>query len=128
MAARILAVEANREVRSLMNDILTAEGYEVTCIIHGAETLVLLEQGPAVDLILSDLALPATEGAQLYRQLGNRWPARTPRVICVTDGYGAGAIDHPTLRAASARFVVKPFLPDQLLDVVSHTLARDGRP
>jgi len=58
MPARILVVEANRGVRALVADVLTADGHEVTGVANGAEALVLIEQReqrPAFDLILSDL-------------------------------------------------------------------------
>jgi hypothetical protein len=57
-----------------------------------------------------------------------RDPELASRLVCLTDGHASEAIDHPTQRAASVRFVVKPFLPDHLLDVVRHTLARDAPP
>jgi DNA-binding response OmpR family regulator len=125
MPARILVVEATREVRALIADVLAADGHEVTSVAHGAEALVLTEW-PGFDLILSDLTMPAIEGAQLYWEIGARWPDLASRVICVTDGHDAGAIDHATLRAASVPFLVKPFLPEHLLDVVTRALARSA--
>jgi len=86
----------------------------------------VLTEWPGFDLILSDLTLPTSEGAQLYWEIGARWPDLASRVICVTDGHDAGAIDHATLRAATVPFLVKPFLPEQLLDVVTRTLARSA--
>lgn len=123
MPSRILVVEATREVRAFIADVLAADGHEVTSVAYGAEALVLTEW-PGFDLILSDLTLHAVEGAQLYWEIGARWPDLASRVICVTDGYDAGAIDHAALRAASVPFLVKPFLPEHLLDVVTRALAR----
>ena len=125
MPARILVVEDTREVRALIADVLTAAGHEVTSVAHGAEALVLTEW-PRFDLILSDLTLHAVKGAQLYWEIGARWPELASRVICVTDGHDAGAIDHARLRAASVPFLVKPFLPEHLLDVVTRVLARSA--
>jgi CheY-like chemotaxis protein len=100
MPARILVVEASRELRALIVDVLAAEGHAVTSVAHGAEALVLTAW-PAFDLILSDLTLPSIEGAQLYWEIGARWPRLASRLICITDGHDTGAIDHATLRAAS---------------------------
>ena len=128
MAARILVVEASRDVRRLIDDILTADGYEVKCVAHGADALVLPEQLPAFDLILGDLTLPAVEGAQLYWEIGSRWPHLVSRLMCVTDGNSAGVSDHPLLRAAAVPFLVKPFLPQVLRDLVGRRLAELGAP
>jgi DNA-binding NtrC family response regulator len=126
MASRILVVEASHEVRTLIADVLTAEGHDVKCVAHGAEALALLEQRSTYDLILSDLTLPAIEGVQLYWEIGSRWPHLASRLICVTDGHDAGMIDHQTLRAVSVPFLVKPFLPQQLADLVRRRLAEVG--
>ena len=123
MPARILVVEATREARALIADVLAADGHEVTSVAHGVGAV----GGPRFDPILSDLTLPAIEGAQLSWEIGARWPDLASRVICVTDGHDAGAIDHPTLRAASVPFLVKPFLPEHLLDIVTRAPTRGTR-
>ena len=124
MPARIMVVDASPEMRVLIAEVLAAAGHEVECVAHGAAALVLLEQQSTFDLILGDLTIPAIEGAHLYWEIGRRWPELASRLICVTDGHDAGAIDHATLRAASVPFLVKPFEPADLRDVVTRTLTR----
>jgi CheY-like chemotaxis protein len=126
MPARILVVDASAEMRALIADILTGDGHEVECVAHGADALVLLEQQSTFDLILGDLTIPAIEGAHLYWEIGRRWPELASRLICLTDGHDTGRIDHATLRSASVPFLVKPFQPEQLRDVVTRTLARSA--
>lgn len=126
MPSRILVVEASDSVRTLIADVLTADGYVVQAVTDGIEALGLLERQHAFDLILSDLTLPAIEGVQLYWEIGSRWPDLASRLICVTDGSSAGVIDHPNLRAASVPFLVKPFLPSQLRALVRQRLAELG--
>ena len=128
MPARILAVDANLEMRALIAEVLAADGHDVECVANGAAALVLLKQQSTFDLVLGDLTIPAIEGAHLYWEIGRRWPELEPRLICVTDGHDAGAIDHATLRAASVPFLVKPFSPEHLRDVVTRTLARGAPP
>jgi CheY-like chemotaxis protein len=123
---RILVVEASQDVRTLIADVLAAEGHEVQCVADGATALALLEQRPVFDLILSDLTLPAIEGAQLYWEISSRWPRLASRLICVTAANNAGTINHATLRRASVPFLVKPFVPSQLRDLVSRKLAELG--
>lgn len=123
MPARILVVEASREVRALIADVLAEDGHAVTSVAHGGEAFVLAAW-PAFDLVLSDLTLPAMEGAQLFWEIGARWPHLASRLICITDGHDAGAIDHDALRAASVPFLLKPFDRAHLRDVVTQALAR----
>lgn len=126
MPARILVVEASHDMRALIADVLTAAGHELKCVANGAEGLALIEQRPVFDLILGDLTMPAIEGAQFYWEIGGRWPHLASRLICVTDGSSAGVIDHPTLRAASVPFLVKPFSPEHLRSLVTARLAELG--
>jgi DNA-binding NtrC family response regulator len=126
MPARIPVVDASDDMRALIADVLAGDGHEVKCVPHGADALVLLEQQSTFDLILGDLTIPTIEGAHLYWEIGRRWPELAARLICVTDGHDAGAIDHATLRAASVPFLVKPFAPEHLRDVVTRTLARSA--
>lgn len=121
MAARILVVEANDDLRTLIVDILTTDGYEIANAPHGAEALRLLEER-SYDLILSDLTMPAVSGAALYWEIGSRWPQLAARLICVSDGASSGVSDHQILRAASVPFLVKPFLPQHLRDLVRRRL------
>ena len=125
MPARILVVEASRELRALITDVLAADGHEVKVVASGAEAIVLTEW-PAFDLILGDLTMPAIEGAHLYWEIASRWPHLVARVICVTDGDNAGVSDHAILRAAAVPFLVKPFLPHVLQDLVRRRLDELG--
>jgi CheY-like chemotaxis protein len=111
-------------MRALIADILAGDGHEVKCVAHSAAALVLLEQQSTFDLILGDLTIPAIEGAHLYWEIGRRWPELASRLICITDGHDAGAIDHATLRAVSVPILVKSFQPHELRDVVTRALAR----
>jgi DNA-binding response OmpR family regulator len=124
MASRILMVEASHELRTLIADVLKAEGHAVECVTNGAEALALLEQQHSFGLILRDLTLPAIEGAQLYWEIESRWPQLASRLICITDGSSPGMIDHPTLRAASVPILIKPFLPSTLQEMVRRVLER----
>jgi DNA-binding response OmpR family regulator len=128
MPARILVVDASPDMHALIADVLAGDGHEVKSVAHGAEALLLLEQQSTFDLILGDLTIPAIEGAHLYWEVGRRWPELASRLICLTDGHDAARSDHATLRAASVPFVVKPFLPEHLRNVVTRTLARSTPP
>jgi CheY-like chemotaxis protein len=118
MPFRILVVEASDDMRTLIAGVLTADRHAVRCVANGAEALALLDRRSAFDLILSDLTLPAIEGAQLYWEIGARWPQLASRLICLTDGHDAAWIDHDTPRGFGAD-------PDQALPALD--AAGDGQ-
>jgi len=81
--ARILVVDPEHDVRTLIADLLADVGHEPHCAVNDAEALARLEQS-GFDLVLSDLTLPAIEGIGLYWEIARRWPRLVSRLVCVT--------------------------------------------
>jgi two-component system chemotaxis response regulator CheY len=57
----VLVVDDDKDIRDLLSDALTAEGYAVVSARHGAEALERL-RGCRADLILLDLMMPVMDG------------------------------------------------------------------
>ena len=64
----ILVVEDDKNLRRLMEAVLTQNGYYVLCASDGKEALDLLES-VYVDLIISDIMMPNLDGYSLTREL-----------------------------------------------------------
>lgn len=71
--ARLLLVDDEPNIVSSVNRLLRAEGYAIRTAESGAQGLALLEQEPA-DVILSDMRMPAMNGAEFFKQVRERWP------------------------------------------------------
>lgn len=72
---RILVVEDHKDTREVMTGLLTRWGYIVSTAETLRDGLRLLDTEPAVDVILSDIALPDGTGYALVaeaRRRGNR--------------------------------------------------------
>jgi PAS domain S-box-containing protein len=119
---RILVVDDEEAVRSIVGRMLQSEGYEVLRARDGREALrELQEVGGAVNLVLSDLVMPVMGGRLLGEELTRRYPgipmiwiSGHPRDVEFprdTPGY-----EHP--------FLMKPVSPEALLETVSRTLQR----
>ncbi|HEY7908423.1 MAG TPA: response regulator [Thermomicrobiales bacterium] len=67
----ILVVEDSEEIRDLIADTLTDEGYAVECASNGAEALVAVERD-APALVLLDLHMPVLDGWGFARALTAR--------------------------------------------------------
>jgi CheY-like chemotaxis protein len=122
--ARILVVDPEHDVRSLIADLLANAGHEVHCAADGAEALTRLDESSAFDLLLSDLNMPAIEGIGLYWEIASRWPHLISRLVYVAGTIDAGSTDYRILIEEEVSRVIKPFRPEHLLDVVARTLAR----
>jgi hypothetical protein len=72
--------------------------------------------------------MPAIAGAALFWGIGSRWPHRIGRIICLTDGSSCACRDHEILRRSSVPFLIKPFSPWDLRDLVAQTLEAARRP
>lgn len=71
----ILLVEDHPEVRRVTVARLAAIGYKVNDVASGAAAIAMLENGPAPDLLFSDIVMPGgMSGYDLARIVGRRWP------------------------------------------------------
>jgi two-component system chemotaxis response regulator CheY len=75
----ILVVEDTAEIRGLIADTLTEEGYAVECASNGAEALVAVERD-APALVLLDLHMPVLDGWGFSRALAAR-ALRIPIIV-----------------------------------------------
>ena len=82
-ADRVLLIDDDPWVRSVLDELLRDEGYRVVRAATGGEGLRLAEQTrPAV--ILLDLHLPDTPGVQMLRTLKDRAATREIPVLVVS--------------------------------------------
>jgi len=118
---RVLVVDDDADVRSLMADILSAAGYEVGTAGDGAAGLVQLEDF-SPDLVVVDFAMPVVDGAEMARQA---LAARPNLPILFVSGYAdSHALDQAV---AEAPFLRKPFRPMELVSAVKDLLAEASR-
>jgi CheY-like chemotaxis protein len=91
----VLIVEDDVEERIVLAEVLRELGFGVELAPDAGVALALLEDGLAVDLVLSDHRMPGMTGVELVRELWARHPA--VRAVLLT-AYGdeptcAGAVD-----------------------------------
>ena len=115
---RILVVEDNREILRSLGDVLRDSGCEVIEASNGATALARLDV-EAVDLVLTDLAMPGVSGWEVASTCRERHP-ETP--VGLITGFG-DQLEAAKLERHGIRFVVaKPFSSDELLQVVATAL------
>ena len=105
MAEKILVVDDEWELRNLLTEFLTGEGYDVIQASNGEEALELAEKEEP-QVILLDIEMPGIDGIEVCRRLKEEDKTRFIPVIMVTaledrdlDAFVEGADD----------FVTKPF-------------------
>ncbi|AKJ31800.1 PAS domain-containing protein [Caldimonas brevitalea] len=116
--ARVLVVDDDLAVRSLLRDMLEALGYAVEQAADGPAGLQALERGRP-DVLLVDFAMPGMNGAQVARAARERCPD-LPIV------FASGYADTDALHAAvgpNAQLLHKPFRMDELAATVAKVVA-----
>ena len=116
---RVLVVDDEAAVCSLVGALLERSGYAATFASSAEEALNSLQEEPGYQLVLSDLLMPGIDGFSLLDQIGKDHP-ETPVVIMsavqdihvATHAFRRGAID----------YLVKPFERGQLENVVARAV------
>ena len=118
-AATVLVVEDDFLVRLCAADALRDAGFNVLQAGNGPDALRLIEDGP-VDVVFTDINMPgAFDGAGLARRVGRRWP---DIAVVITSGRGC-----PDEDVGGARFLPKPYMPDNLPRLVEEVLGINVR-
>jgi two-component system OmpR family response regulator len=116
---RLLVVDDDVDIRSLLAEQLSQAGYAVSIAGNGAEMRRVMEQ-EHVDLVVLDLNLPREDGLTLCRDLRAR--SDTP-VIMLTAR--SGPIDRIVgLEMGADDYLAKPFEPRELLARIRNVLRR----
>lgn len=118
---KILIVDDSSTMRKIVLRTLRQAGYESAEVLEagdGVEGLSVLDGG-SVDLIFSDVNMPNMNGLDFVSKVRERC-ASTPIVMVTTEG-GEGAIEDAMKRGANG-YVVKPFTPEKLGEVLSAVL------
>jgi DNA-binding response OmpR family regulator len=105
MGDKVLVVDDEWELRNLLTEFLTGEGYDVIQASNGEEALELAEKEEP-QVILLDVKMPGIDGIEVCRRLKEEDKTRFIPIIMVTaledrdvDAFVEGADD----------FVIKPF-------------------
>ncbi len=122
--ARILIIDDEDELRSMLRQMLEQAGHAVTEAVNGAVGIQLYEQDRP-DLIITDIIMPEKEGVETIIALRQADP-NLP-IIAISGGGRLEATDFLTMaKKLGARHTLsKPFRRDQLLEAVGACLAGD---
>ena len=105
MADKILVADDEQEIRSLLDDFLKGEGYEVVLAPDGEQALRLAEtENPQA--IIMDIKMPGLDGIEVCKRLKEKEQTKFIPVIIIT-GFEDNKLD--ALDNGADDFVNKPF-------------------
>lgn len=123
--ARILLVDDDQAIRRSTRLILEHEGYECREAEGGVEALALLDGGLHVDVIVTDLHMPAINGLNFMKALSYRVNGRNIRVILMSGNLNVDMEREVLERGAFAIFE-KPLDYPQFLKALSFALGNES--
>ena len=120
MAKKILAVDDSISMRQMISFTLRENGYEVVEAVDGQDA-ISKAQNQSFDLIFTDQNMPNVDGLtliQLLRVLPEH--EKTPILMLTTEA--SDDMKKMGRAAGATGWLVKPFDPQKLLDVVKKVL------
>ena len=124
MVKKILAVDDSKTMRDMVSFSLKSAGYEVMEVEDGQAALNALNGGK-VDAVITDLNMPNMNGFGLIRALrANPLYKFIPILMLTTEGDGSKKEEGKA--AGATGWIVKPFNPEKLLEVVKKVCPAAG--
>ena len=122
---QILVVDDEPEIRSLLMEILSEEGYEVSVAADADQARISkTEQTP--DLVLLDIWMPDTDGITLLREWSKDDNLQCP--VVMMSGHGTVETAVEATRLGAFDFIEKPLSLAKLLRIVERALDEGKSP
>jgi CheY-like chemotaxis protein len=115
----ILLVEDDEGVRKAVREILERNGYHVLEAISADDALIICEQHPSFQLLLTDVVMPRMSGSQLTARLHQ---VRPELKVVYMSGYTDNAVILHGVLHSEVAFVQKPITPRGLLTRIREVL------
>lgn len=122
--ARVLVIDDDRAIRSLVALILGKAGLQVVEAKSGEEGLQYFPTTP-IDVVITDILMPGQDGLSVIRELHARFPKL--KIIAFSGGgMVLSAEDNLALamKAGALQSLTKPFTRQELLKTVSRVLRK----
>jgi two-component system response regulator FlrC len=124
MASKVLLVEDDRALREALADTLAIGGYDYTAV-DCAEAAIAALARDSFRMVISDVNMPGMDGHQLLGHIRSSHP-QLPVLLMTAFGAVERAVD--AMRRGAADYLVKPFEPKALLELVErHALGRPSK-
>ena len=117
--SRVLIIDDEAGIRSILSTLLRGNGYEVQVAESGESGLELYAQFmPAV--ILLDLKMPGVDGLEVMKTLHGRLKADCKTIIMTAHGEVRSAVE--AMKRGAFDYLEKPFDNDELLATISRAV------
>lgn len=120
--AEILVVDDDRNLRELLDIMLTQEGYRVKCANNGKEALTLCQKY-SFDLVITDLKMPKVDGIDFLKGIKEISPET---LVILMTAYASGETAVTAMQEGAYDYLEKNFDIEDLKNTVQAALKKKG--
>ncbi|MEW6376375.1 MAG: response regulator [Thermodesulfobacteriota bacterium] len=117
--AKILIIEDDDEMRSLLRDFFKEEGFEIDSADKGSEAFRKLVKEP-FDLIITDIRMPGLSGLDILPRIKKLQP-EVP--IIVITAFGSEDVHRKVFERGATAYLEKPILLNNLRTLVNQMVS-----
>ena len=119
---RILVVDDEPDVVTLLQRSLESDGYDVLCAYDGISALDLVDSEKP-DMVLLDIMMPMMSGYEVCEQIKANPQTKHIPVLCVTSAQSEDTRKR-SRQAGAQGLLVKPFMPKELVAQIERFLPK----
>ena len=121
---RILIVDDSMDSADSVAALLRMLGHTVR-VVYSSQNAVEAAAEFKPSLVLLDIAMPIMNGHEVARRLRQQLQLKTTRLIAIS-GFGSASDRQKSQDVGFDHHLVKPFSPEELLELVARPKARSG--
>jgi DNA-binding response OmpR family regulator len=121
---KILIVDDDERTLKLMARLLRSSGFDCVTAGSAADAMAQLGGEPDVDVVLSDIYMPTTDGLEFLAQVRDRHGDRPWLQLILITGQGSLETAIAAMRLDASDYLLKPVEPKALRETVEHAIAR----
>lgn len=116
--ARVLIVDDDEKMRTILQKVLEREGYDVT-LAHNGQNAILHLQKTGFDLVLSDIRMPGMDGLELLQRVRD---IATDTTVIMMTAFGSVDSAVEAMKQGAYDYINKPFKMDEVLICLSRAV------
>jgi CheY-like chemotaxis protein len=116
---RIMVIEDDKEMRSLLKDFFEEEGFETDSVSNGVDALRKLAKG-RFDLIITDIRMPGLSGLDILARIKKLQPETS---IIVITAFGSEQVYRRSLERGATAYLEKPIHMNKLRTLIHEMIS-----
>lgn len=120
--ATIIIADDDKRINELLQDIFTAEGYNIIPCFDGEEAINVLSKNDDIDLMILDIMMPVFDGWEVLDYVKSHFDIKVLILSALVDEYS----EVKGIREGADDYVYKPFKRAVLLERVKRLLVENN--